>query len=253
MKKILILIILILMSFATACNKKDNYKTYGDFIYKVINKNAEGRDIDKDTKDQNVVDTYVRIYGLSEEGKQKEIIVVPETIDGIKVKEIGRNAMWGSIGMWESDNLRRVYIPFPVIVWGVFDKLPKKERVIVLEHEVIRGDRVYITSYYRNGTNPHGFGSDGIYANVSYMYNYDDSPNFGYYWIDDYDYGTKITYIPENPTREGYIFDGWYKEEECINKWDFDVDKLPEGLYDDEHNLYFYQETILYAKWVILE
>lgn len=31
----------------------------------------------------------------------------------------------------------------------------------------------------------------------------------------------KIT-PPPNPTKEGYIFDGWYKEPECVNEWNFE-------------------------------
>ena len=86
-------------------------------------------------------------------------------------------------------------------------------------------------------------------ANVSYYLNYEIENYDGYHWIDDYDYGSKITYIPEAPTREGYIFDGWYKEEDCINKWDFETDTLPEAILDEEGEP-VYQETKLYAKWI---
>ena len=42
---------------------------------------------------------------------------------------------------------------------------------------------------------------------------------------------------PEEPVREGYIFDGWYTEEELEYEWDFDFDEAFSTLY-------------LYAKWV---
>ncbi|QNU65658.1 InlB B-repeat-containing protein [Ruminiclostridium herbifermentans] len=45
---------------------------------------------------------------------------------------------------------------------------------------------------------------------------------------------------PQIPTYEGYIFDGWYKEADCINKWDFTTDRVT-------------SETILYAKWISKE
>ena len=86
-------------------------------------------------------------------------------------------------------------------------------------------------------------------ANVSYYYNYENAPNDGYYWIDNYNYGETIEYIPAIPVRDGYTFGGWYKETECINAWDFEIDTLPEVQYDEEE-MEIYQETKLYAKWI---
>lgn len=254
MKKLLLIIILMFLLFTAGCEIKSRIATYEfeDFKYYIYQINDEGKIIFPETENRNVVDEYITIIGFSEQGLTKEIIIVPETIEGIRVKEIGKKGFWGSIGDWESDNLRRVYIPFDVTIWGGFKyNNPKFERALILEFEIDRAENyVRIASYNRKDSNIYGFvGNGAFYANVSYMFNYDDSPNYGYYWIDDYDYGTKITYIPENPTRDGYIFGGWYKEEECINKWDFDVDKLPNPLYDKEKRV-LYQETILYAKWV---
>ena len=65
----------------------------------------------------------------------------------------------------------------------------------------------------------------------------------------DWKYGEKIEYIPEQPLRDGYTFDGWYKESECVNIWDFETDALPESQVDDKGQE-IYQETKLYAKWI---
>ncbi|MBO7377330.1 MAG: InlB B-repeat-containing protein, partial [Clostridia bacterium] len=86
-------------------------------------------------------------------------------------------------------------------------------------------------------------------GNVTYYYNYDGSPNDGYYWLDNYNYGEKIQYPPENPAREGFMFYGWYKEAECINKWEFETDALPDSLPDGNGGE-VYQETNLFAKWI---
>ena len=94
-------------------------------------------------------------------------------------------------------------------------------------------------------------------ANVSFNYNYEGSPNNGYYWIDDYS-DELIEYKPKNPIRIGYAFMGWYKEPECINEWDFEKDIVPEKVYveryiESKENMYWFyefKETILYAKWV---
>lgn len=42
---------------------------------------------------------------------------------------------------------------------------------------------------------------------------------------------------PFDPTYQGFGFDGWYKEESCINKWDFTKDTMPSN------------NMTLYAKW----
>ncbi len=49
--------------------------------------------------------------------------------------------------------------------------------------------------------------------------------------------GTKIV-APDDPTRAGYTFGGWYKEAACTNKWNFDTDTITANVY-------------LYAKWTI--
>ena len=82
-------------------------------------------------------------------------------------------------------------------------------------------------------------------ANVTYRLNYDTDNK--YYYVDNYEYGSKIEYIPPIPTRNGYEFNGWYTEAECINKWDFHQSKLV-SLRDGQEFL----ETKLYAKWVKL-
>ncbi|MDR0524136.1 MAG: InlB B-repeat-containing protein [Candidatus Methanoplasma sp.] len=49
--------------------------------------------------------------------------------------------------------------------------------------------------------------------------------------------GAKIT-APTEPTREGYSFGGWFKEEACTNQWNFGTDTVTAN-------------RILHAKWTI--
>ena len=60
---------------------------------------------------------------------------------------------------------------------------------------------------------------------------------------------TRRLCIPPIPERDGYAFDGWYKENECINRWNFATDSLPSEQLDNDENV-VYQETKLYAKWI---
>lgn len=88
-----------------------------------------------------------------------------------------------------------------------------------------------------------------IKCNTSYMFNYEDSPNQGYFFANDFERGGLIENTPYEPVREGYTFEGWYKEPECVTEWSFVTDKLPEPEFDDAGNLIFV-ETQLFAKWM---
>lgn len=86
-------------------------------------------------------------------------------------------------------------------------------------------------------------------ANTVFRFNYEGSPNDDIFFINDFERGGKIEPTAYEPTREGYTFGGWYKEQECVNAWDFKKDILPTEQYDDERELIFI-ETNLYAKWI---
>ena len=93
-------------------------ESYGDFLY----------DVKKD--DDN--NKYVRIMGLTDIGKEKEIIVVPEYINGIRVKKIGLDGMVLNHGTWSSNTLKKVYINFSVeLSSDVFGKCENLESVIL--------------------------------------------------------------------------------------------------------------------------
>ena len=87
-------------------------------------------------------------------------------------------------------------------------------------------------------------------ANTSYMFNYEGAPNDGYFFINDFERGGLIEDTPYEPQRDGYTFGGWYKEADCINKWDFVTDRLPEATYDEVGYVTDFVETKLYAAWI---
>lgn len=47
----------------------------------------------------------------------------------------------------------------------------------------------------------------------------------------------RVVAEPETPTRDTYVFDGWYKDSSFVTKWNFATDKV-------------YSNMTLYAKWV---
>ncbi|MBO4962356.1 MAG: InlB B-repeat-containing protein [Clostridia bacterium] len=100
-------------------------------------------------------------------------------------------------------------------------------------------------------------------ANIQYMYNYQLSPNNGHYFLDSVNSGEKINLIPQNPTREGYVFGGWYADSACTVPFDFDADverKTLMGWYSSDFTgtklksakLYYPKDyvTYIYAKWI---
>ncbi len=263
-KKIFVIGMALFMCLPLFCGcecKHRVYKTYGDFLYTVVYPDENDTSISEETDRV----AFIRIVGLSEMGEQKEVVVVPEYIDDLRVEvlgTIGKN--WGIA--FSSEKLKKVIIPFnvPLAKW-IFSGAKQIEKIIILVNDASLVNDEYESllpfpdryKYFLTGKNynPNESSTNKYdiyyFANVSFMYNYENAKNDGYYWIDDYDYGEKIAYIPENPERDGYAFDGWYKEPECMNRWDFDADTLPEVKYtDDEEEIY--QETKLYAKWILI-
>ena len=75
-------------------------------------------------------------------------------------------------------------------------------------------------------------------ANLTYMVDGE------VYWIDDYDNGEYIKF-PQTPQKEGYIFDGWYKEPEYLIEWNETLDQYSKSKDNKTMNLY--------AKWIETE
>ena len=238
MKKLLIL----LLCFVTlsTCNGCHKLEPIGDFECFVNN---------------NVNTVFVR--GLSEEGKQKEVIMWPTDFGDYEVY-IGDWAgiMSNKTCYLESENLKKMYFNTNII--GV---LGAGRLIEICSNEVT----YYIPSYQGSISHLYAACHNAFYsyeyflsssngycdninevANISYYYNY-EKEGYQTYFIDNV-FNETIINIPPNPKREGYTFDGWYKEKECINKWDFGKEIIPEKMYDSEGN-YNYKETIIYAKW----
>ena len=218
----------------------------------------------------------VGILGLTDVGKEQEYLVIPESIDGRKVAYIGcysgldsteiiKQYGDGKHAQFQSEKLKKIFFVSDVEMikgWGVgnfIENIPPFEAIFYIsnrEGTFNRPEVFFFCTSLIGETNLEEWDflvEDPYYcnfaANVSYYYNYENAQNDGYYWIDNYEYGEIIEYIPENPLRDGYTFGGWYKEPECINVWDFATDRLPEIKYNGQ-GIRIYQETKLYAKWI---
>lgn len=207
------------------------------------------------------VGNIIELYELTELGKEQEIIIVPEKVRGKTVDILGTTVYYmdglSSYSNWRSEKLEKIFFTHRVWVPLYPSYFPNIQGIFRI-YEPPDGGEGYLGGIDPDGKRFPCFIPNIVYdknkhnkalpANVSYFYNYTDSFNKGYYWIDNYSYGEKITFTPSDPIRKEYKFCGWYKEEKCNNKWDFSRDTLPPALIDEAGET-VYQELKLYAKW----
>lgn len=211
---------------------------------------------------ENGAERAAFLIGLTQSGLEQEALIYPSEIDGITVCDIGYTTRTNSISPWapiievgslESENLKKMFfLKNPWIDINVTIDFSSKIKAVYWnieeEYKEWKHKPLITTQSYCKKFDIKASKSI-IFANVMYMYNYENSPNEGCYWIDSYDEGL-ITFMPPMPQREGYYFVGWYKEPECINKWDFDIDKTGKEIKMDNNLDSEYEGIYLYAKWV---
>ncbi len=217
---------------------------------------------------------YCSVTGTTEQGNTKRFLVIPDKIEDSPVITFGNQRLLDFCPPdIQSEVLEKIYIENDPKVFynrgpGGFHNYncPNLEKIVYISNwETGYAKVLGCTAYYPLGfcekyasENPYSTPLNA--ANVSYYYNHKYAENFGYYWVDDCDYGGKIEFVPEDPERKGYTFGGWYKEAECINKWDFETDTLPEEKTEQNQTkvngknitkeTVVYQQTILYARWI---
>lgn len=216
-------------------------------------------------------DTAV-IMTLSEEGKTKRELTIPTYIDWYRVTEIGKKDDTNSTNTqsqntFASDALECVYLESIVYFNDKyqFNLCPNLKKIIYVGKDSLpeidkqsNGFEAFSSSGIKILCNLLNDGEEiknnGLYeeANVVYKLNYETTGR------DFYDLDSTLGSLikPQDPTREGYIFKGWYTEPECINEWDFENDEvtskssLQEIIEDGETKRYsVIVKTYLYAKW----
>ena len=201
---------------------------------------------------------HCEISGTTEQGNEKKYLVIPKQIEGCEVTAFGVTLLLGmNDPEIHSDALERIYFEAPIkLSKGPLEDCPNLEKIMYPEVINLYRMRKTETYYPRMRYDAVYDENDSVQyanrANVSYYYNYEREDGEVYYWIDDYDYGSVIKFVPPAPEREGYEFGGWYAEPECVTAWDFESDTLPAEQTTTNENgeeETVYQETILYAKW----
>ena len=250
MKKILLLIFLIFtpIILLTSCNKTQYYEC-GDFVYIIIEEDGEKMAAIK------------RLTDYASENK--EVIIMPEYLDGYKVYGLYDKGREQDRARIHCLSTAKIYITHKMKydddssygekIFFLGDGIPDK-----ILNEILP-DNSYVPSNVKisneeNSVITYETYSILCYANVGYYV--DDS----IYWIDDYDDESLIKYPPTDPVKEGYTFDGWYKDSEYNEKWDFSKDMvLKKDIttikkeFELTKYIYNYKETKLFAKFNVCE
>lgn len=184
---------------------------------------------------------YYEIVGITEELAMQEEIVMPTSINDIPVVSVGYNKFEPMRDncpnkMFVSSNIWSFNFPYISSYKASYSGFPKANKFIFLDFKAVGYLPGFITwnekfwkTPYKSATIYVAKGAindfqertsdcpDAVFieANVSYFYNYEGAPNEGYCWIDNLEYYEKIITKPQTPVREGYIFNGWYKDAEC--------------------------------------
>ena len=198
---------------------------------------------------------YVRhgsatILGLVDEELEIEELVIPETLGGYPVKQVGAFQESGFLGRaayeygMNCKNVSRIKIIHDVVLTNCAFKLFSGE--IILDAAVSfsngkdlskrMGNDVQVIYSTLNGRGEPQLASTFMKSGNGFV-NY--SPEGGEIRFRNIIVGAGKQAIEQLPEREGYIFAGWYTEKEYINQWNFEEDMVE-------------QNTIitLYAKWI---
>lgn len=257
-KRIIILFLSIIGCMTMASCKETNITNpvfeEGDYRFTLISKSK----------------TYT-IVGLTEEGKTKETLVLPTTLKGKRITEVGYlggDLITGTRPTvdFEGATFKNFYVHSLIKICyseaghKILASVPPANFYYpsFLEPKAtgllcyLDSDVGYVPNKARMNAieeNPHDLTAQRyISANVIYYMNDDTEDVF---FVDDCD-GTKVNVIPPDPYRDGYSFKGWYKEKECINSFDFENELIPNKEYDEENN-YLLKENNIYAKWEALK
>ena len=237
MRKNIILLIIIMLILPIislcSCNDRTIYES-GDFKYCLVKEKGK---------------KMAAITQLSDSGHKKETIIIPEYIDDYRVYGLydkGTSNQWANLG-----NIQKIFITHNI---KYKSRSLSGSNVIFLKDGindmVVKGSYDF-TTYIPSNVIPESNNDLFFVYNANVTYYVDGE----IYWIDDYD-NSLITFIPMDPIKEGYAFDGWYKNLDYTLKWDFSVDTVSqkEFIYKDKHHYdnekeYIYKEIKLYAKF----
>ena len=200
--------------------------------------------------------TGVNILELVEEAKEKETIVIPETIDGLPVIAIGMGGLGWTLYLQGYYN--KIYLPDSVLnIHDVGRSIHHRKVFLTDEYGSVDWDSrtTLLQNILLEFSDMQVFVAESLYQGYQTLSNIKNSEcisiaNLSYivdneiYWIDDYSNGEYINF-PNQPIKQGYVFEGWYKDEGFLQEWVEEIDQYQKS----EDSI----SVKLYAKFVIEE
>ena len=194
------------------------------------------------------------ILDLVDEEEEREELVIPETLGEYPVKQIGEIWSTSVIGGYRyygmhCNNVKKIIINHDCYLLDCGIKQ--------FDGDIIVNANVYVSSGgYRHHASSEIIDGKYIVANnIQINAEFEEYEHFvcfcwGQAKIVSYeamggDLKTFYTIVkdggylnlPHDPVRDGYNFEGWFKEEECLSEWSFEEDIIEDDI-------------TLYAKWI---
>ena len=202
----------------------------------------------------NEDETGVIILGLTEKGKEQEILVIPEEINGLPVVQLGgttKGYPYQSSSTLRSEKVKKVYFKTTKAnITGGYTNFQNSRNVDFIIISPLNDCFELLGLFSVGGYVDGEFVSNNFYGNIDHdalvsesrdvkikkgnVIFYDSPENA--YWLDEIkEGGAYIT--PESPTKDDFVFDGWYYDLNYQNSWNGKFEFV-EG-----------DELLLFAKW----
>jgi uncharacterized repeat protein (TIGR02543 family) len=194
------------------------------------------------------------VRSLTDKGKEAFELYIPSFLHEKPVTDVGEKN-YAMLYYLQSDNLKHLNLPYTLERTTTFSGLPKLESLVSARTKPMHFGTT-ISPKFATGKIPTIYVPAGCVAayeekqkensserisfkeaNISLMFNYENSPNDGFYFVDYRQKQQKII-RPIDPKRDDYIFNGWFEDEAGTILWDFE-NVIIEG-------------KTLYASWTII-
>ena len=231
MKKNSVLLIVVILLFITIPLGLIGCETADERFEKRIFETEYFRCVENEETDT------VTILEFTQKGLKQKAVIIPETINGKKVKSIGKangSFTQNAYSLYCED--KKIYLP-EISTYNSFLGynaefiLYGSNNYLIFDYQILSQNVLYV---FRKEKEKTRFNIKE--TNIAFYTGAEGKEDIPY-WVDAYS-EENLYLLPPEPKMKGYVFGGWYREPECVNEWNGEY-VFPEGQ----------EELNLYAKW----